>query len=311
MPDYNKAKSLWQKANKMLDEANVQGYFKALDEYCKFMIDQKIDPPAMSEHLKDESISPKAWAVLEQVSDELNKYSLGATTVYESTIEAPFASAISMQSAFFLDSKLKKNEHSNPDPDFKLSRQEILLNTMQHILDVSEHNKKIGERHFKTILQEKMILLEAGGKNLSEETKEAIYAYKGELNDFVNILWQTQDEPDEKNLSKAEIDILVDLCQGVQKVMDENPNGLDAMVKEEIGFLIDDAVAKAQTVPITSGFKGIINTICSWIDKEPYYTKVSTNLDVISKFKRELNDIKTVDEDDFGDEFREGQNSTM
>jgi effector protein DrrA/SidM len=176
------AKKLWVKANDMLEKADVTGYLASIEELHKFMKASKLEDKDLRAELSDKSISPKGFAILEQIWGAASDYSMSAATLHESTKESGFVSAVSKMSAFFMDCKLKPNEPAEPDKDFQIDKSKILISIMQYIKNVADPDSKIGFSSTKALMTYKIaaILKLEKNNNVNVDSLEQVLSSKGE-----------------------------------------------------------------------------------------------------------------------------------
>lgn len=176
------AKKLWENANEMLEKANVTGYLTAIENLHRFMKENKLKEEELRAELSDKEISPKGFAVLQQIWKAATDYSRTTATINESTQECGFVSAISKTSAFFMDCKLNPNERAVTDPDVHLDNHKILISIMQHIKAVATFDSKIGDCSTRALMTHKIseILKLERSNNVNSESLEQVLSSKGE-----------------------------------------------------------------------------------------------------------------------------------
>lgn len=101
----------------------------------------------------------------------------------------------------------------------------------------------------------------------------------------------------DETLSKSEKVFINKLCNNVSKEIKEALNNLslnapidERQIQQNIHRYINRAAENAQKIPITSGFKGIINWFCHQFNKEPVYiiSNSSKITPTIDELKQEL-----------------------
>ena len=176
------AATLWEQANGMLEAADVVGYLKAAKNLHQFMGGKNISQDDMRRQLIDQEISPKAFAVLQEIYGAASDYSRNAASLTELSQESGLVSAAGKTSAFFMDCKLSPNERANIDPDFKMDRSKTLIGIMQFIKDVVDNGSKIWIHGTKALMNYKISEIQKLEKNdnVNPDTLDNILSSKGE-----------------------------------------------------------------------------------------------------------------------------------
>lgn len=193
-PDLDNAKNLWKKANAMLEKENITEYLKAANELIQFMKDSNLKEDDLRDELSDVAISPKAYAILQQIFSSASTYSRESSTLVDSSVETGLASAVNKMSAFFLDCKLNKNERVKPDPDFKLTESHVLVSIMQFIKEVATPESKIGLHSTKALMTYKIAAINKleRSNNSDQDSLDNVLRSKGEeLSEYLSYQYAT------------------------------------------------------------------------------------------------------------------------
>lgn len=191
------AKKLWDTANDMLEKLDVTGYLALIHKLHNFMKEKNLKENDLRADLSDRSISPKGFAVLQDLWSVTAQYSRSAATSNDTTsIESGFVSATSKLSAFFMDCKLAPNVRAKPAPDFHLDKSKILVSIMQFIIKIADPTQKIGFHTTKALMIHKIAAITKLEKsnNVNDDSLEQVLKDKGEnLSQYLSYKYATMD----------------------------------------------------------------------------------------------------------------------
>jgi hypothetical protein len=138
---------------------------------------------------------------------------------------------------------------------------------------------------------------------LNKPKSEMIENYLKKIEKFDTFKDQATFDP---KMSESEKRILHSLCDNINnesKVVLKDLISPGAEVdeekfKEQVAAHIESSMEQARNIPITSGFKGIINDICEFFELKPVFTVSSNNL--IEQMKSIKDSLQLIKDDDPG-----------